>query len=135
MKCPVCQCLLTGRSDKKYCSDQCRSMANNKHKVESQKTLLETNSILRKNRTILRKLCPAGKAVVRREVMDAMGYDFQFFSSLFLTSGKQIYYICYDYAFLPILERGIQKALIVTRQEYMVAWDPWKFVRKSPAQE
>lgn len=134
MKCPVCQGPLTGRSDKKYCSDQCRYMANNKNKNEAQQTLLDVNCILRRNRTILKKLCPVGKAVVRKEVMDVMGYDFQCFSSLFLTSGKQIYYICYDYAFLPILEHGVQKALIVTRQEYMGAWDPWKFVKRNPSQ-
>jgi len=74
-------------------------------------------------------LCPVGKAVVRKEVMDAMGYEVKVFSSLFLTSTKQIYYICYDYAFTPLWEHNVEKALIVNKQEYMNTWDPWKFVK------
>jgi hypothetical protein len=86
--------------------------------------------MLRKNRSILKKLCPVGKTVVRKEVLVAMGYEVKFFSSIFLTSNREIYYICYDYAFTPLLEHNVEKALIVTRQDYMGAWDPWKLVKK-----
>ena len=75
-------------------------------------------------------MCPVGKAIVRKEVLDAMGYEVKVFSSLFVTSNKQIYYICYDYAFTPLIEHNVEKALIVNKQEYMNTWDPWKFVRK-----
>lgn len=129
-KCPICGNPFAGRADKKYCSDQCRYLANNKNKIQAEGPILEINKVLRKNRSILKKLCPVGKAVVRKEVLDAMGYDVSVFSSLFLTSKRQIYYICYDYAFTPIVEHNVQKALIVTRQDYMKSWDPWKFVKK-----
>lgn len=59
-----------------------------------------------------------------------MGYQTRYFSSLFLTKSKQLYYICYDYAFTPILQHGVEKALIVTWQDYMGEWDPWIFVKK-----
>lgn len=72
-----------------------------------------------------------GKATVRRDVLDAMGYDVRVFSSLFLTSKKQIYYVCYDFAFTPILDNNIEKALIVTKQDYMNSWDPWKYVKNN----
>lgn len=129
-KCPVCGDTLTGRMDKKYCSDQCRYIENNKNKHETERPILGTNKILRKNRSILKTLCPVGKATVRREVLEAMGYDVKLFSSLFLTSKKQIYYLCYDYGFTPLLEKGIEKALIITKQDYMNSWNPWKFVNK-----
>ena len=118
------------RTDKKYCSDQCRYLANNKAKIQSERPILDINKALRKNRSILKKLCPVGKAIVRKEVLDAMGYEVKVFSSLFVTSNKQIYYICYDYAFTPLMEHNVEKALIVNKQEYMNTWDPWKFVRK-----
>ena len=105
-------------------------MANNKNKIKTESPILDVNKVLRKNRSILKKLCPVGKAIVRKEVFDAMGYDVSVFSSLFLTSKRQIYYICYDYAFTPIVEHNVEKALIVTRQDYMKSWDPWKFVKK-----
>lgn len=131
-KCLTCGSPLTGRIDRKYCSDQCRYLENNKNKYDSERPLIEINSRLRKNRTILKGLCPAGKATVRKEVMMAMGYDFTLFSSLFLTAKKQVYYLCYDYGFTPLKENGIEKALIITRQEYMNTWDPWKFVNRNP---
>jgi len=127
--CPICQAPISGRMDKKYCGDQCRSTANNKKKLETQRILLVTNQALRKNRTILKTLCPQGKATVRKEVLVMLGYDFTLFCSLFMTSKKQLYYMCYDYGFTPINENGVEKALIITRQNYMGDWNPWKFIK------
>jgi hypothetical protein len=130
LKCPTCNNPIVGRADKKYCSDQCRYLANNKNKFQAERPILDINRVLRKNRSILKALCPVGKATVRRDILDAMGYDVRVFSSLFLTSKKQIYYVCYDFAFTPILDNNIEKALIVTKQDYMNSWDPWKYVKK-----
>lgn len=105
-------------------------MGNNKNKHDTERPILEINSKLRRNRSILKTLCPVGKAIVRKEVMLAMGYDITLFSSLFLTTKKQVYYLCYDYGFTPLIEKGVEKALIITKQEYMNKWDPWKFVNK-----
>ena len=126
----MCDDPLIGRTDRKYCSDQCRYLENNKNKQETERAILEANKTLRKNRAILKKLCPSGKATVRREILDAMGYDVNFFSSIFLTGKKMIYYVCYDYGFTPLLEKGIEKALIITKQDYMNSWNPWKYVDK-----
>lgn len=130
IKCPICNSPFSGRADKKYCSDQCRYIANNKHKIEIERPIQEINKVLRRNRSILKQLCPAGKGIVRREILEAMGFDPSVFSSLYLTSAKQVYYICYDYAFTPILDHLIEKALIVYKQDYMAPWDPWKYVKK-----
>lgn len=128
--CPVCHAPINGRADKKYCSDQCRALANNEKKMETQRVLLTTNQILRKNRTILRTLCPQGKATVRKEVLIAMGFQMDFFTAIFVTRQKQVYYLCYDFGYTPIMEGEVEKALIVTRQEYMKDWDPWKFLHR-----
>jgi hypothetical protein len=106
-------------------------LENNKNKYDAERPILEINSRLRKNRAILKALCPIGKATVRKEVMVAMGYDMTIFSSLFLTTKKQVYYLCYDYGFTPLKEKGVEKALVITRQEYMNTWDPWKFVNQN----
>ena len=126
----MCDDPLIGRTDRKYCSDQCRYLANNKNKQETERPILDANKILRRNRAILKKLCPSGKATIRKEILDAMGYDVNFFSSIFLTGKKMIYYLCYDYGFTPLLEKGIEKALIISKQDYMNSWNPWKYVDK-----
>jgi len=126
-QCPVCKDFFTGRADKKYCSDQCRATANNKLRQNSEKEIISINRILRKNRTILKTLCPVGKATVRKTVMEAMGYNYSVFSSLYLPSSGNLYYLCYDYGFSPIVQNGVERALIITKQNYVGSWDPWKF--------
>lgn len=126
--CPVCQTPIIGRIDKKYCSDQCRTFANKENRTKNQQVLLDINQQLRKNRSILKTLCPQGKATVRKEVLISLGYQVNFFTSIFITQKKQVYYICYDFAYTPVMEGSIEKALIVNRQEYMKNLDPWKFL-------
>ena len=128
-KCPVCSTLLVGRSDKKYCSDQCRAIANNQFKYKTQKLITDTNKRLRRNRTILKTLSPVGKATVRKTILESMGYDFSAFTSLYLSPAGNLYYLCYDYGFSPIVQRGIERALIITRQKYVGDWQPWQFAK------
>lgn len=128
--CRVCNEVLVGRTDKKYCSDQCRYIANNKIKQKNEQPIIEVNSRLRKNRSILRNLCPEGQAVVTKEVLDKMGYTYNLFSSIHVNPNRQIFYICYDYAFTPIAEIEVKKVLIIARQNFPNDWDPWKFIKK-----
>lgn len=128
--CPICHTPIFGRSDKKYCGDQCRSLANKEKKMENQRILIVTNQVLRKNRTILKTLCPQGKATVRKEVLISMGFNLNNFTSIFITGPKQVYYMSYDYGYLPIMEGQTEKALIVSRQEYMTDWNPWKYLQR-----
>jgi predicted nucleic acid-binding Zn ribbon protein len=129
-KCEACGKPLSGRIDKKFCDDQCRATFNNRNKRPHEQNMQRVNAQLRRNRTILKSLCPVGKATVRREVMDEMGFSFGYFTSL---HGKhpKVYFLCYDYAFMPLIERSvehkvpIQKVLIVQRQSFMAHFDPW----------
>ncbi|MEO9869662.1 hypothetical protein [Ekhidna sp.] len=118
---------LAGRMDKKFCDAYCRNSYNNQHKSEDERYIKEINVILRKNRRILKTLCPIGKATVRKEVLDEMGYNYQFFNSLFKTD-TALYYLVYDYGIAPIKEKGVPKALIVQRQSYMdeLGFEIWK---------
>ena len=127
--CPVCSTPFRGRSDKKFCSDQCRATANNQNRLKSEREIIETNKKVRKNRTILKTLCPIGKATVRKSVLVDMGYDFSYFSSLYLPASDHLYYFCYEYGFSPIVQNGVERALIITRQDYVGKWEPWKFIK------
>ena len=118
--CLKCQKKLTGRSDKKFCDAYCRNSYNNIHKAEEEVYMQLTNSIIRKNRRILKILCPQGKATIRKEILEKMGYDFLYFSGLYKGSKSGLlYYLSYDYGFAPIFEKSVEKALIIHRQGYM----------------
>ena len=135
-ECPECGKEIKGRLDKKFCDDFCRNAFNNKARRPHELMIKNTNSQIRRNRRILKILCPSGKATVRREILINMGFDFSFFTSIY--SGKgQVYYISYDFAFTPIIENKkysgekLEKVLIVQRQEYMAAknFNPWSYLK------
>ena len=128
-ECKECGKTLHGRLDKRFCDSYCRNAFNNKVKRTDEQYIMEINRVLRKNRRILKTLSPIGKSTVRKEVLDAMGYDFNTFSSMYRASKSRVYYLCYEFAFNPIIDdRGIEKAVIVNRQDYMGKWQPWKYV-------
>ncbi|MCF6360363.1 MAG: hypothetical protein L3J29_06335 [Cyclobacteriaceae bacterium] len=127
--CKKCGSPLLGRIDKQFCDAYCRNAFNNNVKRTEEKEIIAINSKLRKNRRILKTLSPVGKSTVRKEVMIAMGYDFNIFSSMYRASKNNIYYLCYEYGFSPIVNsRGVEKAVIINKQSYMGDWKPWKYV-------
>jgi hypothetical protein len=125
--CLECGKELKGRLGKKYCDQACKSAYHNRHKSFGEETIRNLNRIMRHNRSILRTLCPEGKATIRKEVMDQMGYDYRYFSSVY-HSPNATYYLVYDYGFAPIYEKGTEKALIIQKQDYMdqISFDIWR---------
>lgn len=123
-KCQECGKELKGRIDKRFCDMSCKSSYHNRHKSPGEETISNFNRILRHNRTILKTLCPQGKSTVRKEVLDHMKYDYRFFTNLFRSNKGALYYLCYDYGFTRIVERGIDKIVIIQRQDYMDRYDP-----------
>lgn len=128
--CLHCGSILTGRSDKRFCSDQCRATHNNRNKAPHEQKMQEINAQLRRNRTILKSLCPIGKATVRKEVLDEMGFDFSCHTSFFGKPGK-LYFFCYDYGYMPLVERSlneqrpVRKVMIIQKQTFTDRADPW----------
>ncbi|MFY0598318.1 MAG: hypothetical protein JXR03_01520 [Cyclobacteriaceae bacterium] len=128
--CANCKIEITGRLDKKFCCDQCRATFNNRSRQSNEHLLMETNRQVRRNRKILRSLCPTGKATVRQEVAAEMGFEFGMFTSIFPSQGK-VYYFSYEYGFMPIVDdQNVKKMVIVQQQDYMKdRFDPWKFIK------
>jgi len=117
--CQVCGQLVIGRSDKKYCSDQCRAQVNNvKKKADTGERLMQDiNRTLRKNRSILKTLSPLGKTTTRKEYLVLQGFDFRYYTHQYHTRQGNIYNFCYEYGYLLLPE---EKVLIVNWQNYMV---------------
>ena len=86
------------------------------------------NTIIRKNRRILKTLSPQGKAIVRKDIAQQLGFDFNQFSSLY-SSKQGVYYLYYDYGFRPLLDNGKEKIQIIQIQDYMKEFNPWKYLK------
>lgn len=65
---------------------------------------------------ILHQLGPVGKTTIRKEYLDKMGFDFQFYTHTFTTKNSNTYKFCYEYGYMDI--EG-DKILIILWQEYM----------------
>ncbi len=105
--CPVCEDPITGRSDKKFCSDQCRNSFNN-HRYSSDSLIIQkTNRILKKNYHILKYLNEAGKTKVKRSKLLQEGFDFSCFTSSYTTQKGSTYHLCYDQGYLALNEKHI----------------------------
>ena len=133
-KCMSCDRPLAGRADKRFCDGQCRANYHNQHKRKSERMIGAVNRQIRKNRSILRKLCPEGKATVRKDRLIDSGFSFQYFSSIYEV-GKLTYYFSYEFGFAPIVQlsktEGLQvhKVLIIQYQENMKGkFDPWRSI-------
>jgi predicted nucleic acid-binding Zn ribbon protein len=100
--CQVCGKLLVGRSDKKFCSDQCRAQLNNRNKKLDAGELIihDINRILRKNRSILKTISPMGRTTTRQEYLVMLGFDFSYYTHQLSTQKESFYTCCYEYGYI-----------------------------------
>ncbi len=114
--CLECGEPLIGRSDKKFCSDQCRNTFNNKLRKDFNNTMRNINNILRKNRRILNKYNPHGKAKVHKKMLLDAGFDFDYMTNIYETQKGLRYIFCYDQGYI---ESDNDIITIVERKEYV----------------
>lgn len=115
-KCLECGFEIIGRSDKKFCSDQCRNTYNNRLKQDSNNYVRNVNSILRKNRRILEEYNPNGKAKVHHNKLKDKGFNFDYYTNTYKTKAGKTYYFCYEFGYLPIEDNFFA---LVMKQEYV----------------
>jgi predicted nucleic acid-binding Zn ribbon protein len=125
-QCPSCRGNFKGRKDKRFCSEKCRHLFNRALQQQEDEPLTKAFQAIRRNRSLLKRLCAGKKAIASRETMEAMGFDSTAFSSLHVNGRNQTYYFCADYGFLPIKRDGKETALIIHREPYATSSDPWK---------
>ena len=101
-QCLDCGANLKGRSDKKFCDDQCRSNFNNRAKAGINTSMKPVNSILRKNHAILSKLCPENKIKIKKDELLKNGFNPDYHTHLLQTQNGNTYYFCYEYGVLRL---------------------------------
>ena len=112
--CLDCSNTLRGRTDKKFCDDQCRSNFNNRMKAGQQGCIGPINSILRKNHTVLSRICIGEKVRTSKDKLLINGFNPDYHTHLRQTQNGKTYYFCYDYGFLFLNKDEI---LIVKKME------------------
>lgn len=115
-RCLECNEPLKGRSDKKFCSDQCRNSYHNEINRDDINFIRNVHNILRKNRRILAELNPDDKTEVHKDQLIIKGYNFQFHTNTYTTKNGDVFFFCYEQGY-KILDNN-RYALIV-RNEHL----------------
>ena len=101
-KCLECGEVLHGRSDQKYCNDQCRNTFNNRLSGETNNHIRRINRILKRNQPFLSVLNTKGRTTIKRDELLKKEFDFNYFTNLITTRYGRVYYFCYDQGYSPI---------------------------------
>jgi len=96
-KCLDCGDVLRGRSDKKFCSDQCRNNYNNRLNKDANSYVRNVHQLLRRNRRILSDLYDEGRLRVHKDALFALGFNFSFFTHTIETSTGEKFRYCYEF--------------------------------------
>ncbi len=114
--CQQCGELFFGRVDKKFCSDYCRTIFNNNLNKDATKIVNRINHVLRKNRRILELLNTKGNTKVHRLKMQDEGFNFDYFTNVYVTKTSKKYIFVYDQGYLAIDE---DYYILVHKKEYI----------------
>ncbi len=114
--CEECKGEFHGRSDARFCSDDCRSTFHNRKNYQDNKLKREINKILWSNRQILKKINPDGKKSVLKSKVQERGFNFNYYTNEYRTKSGNLYKFCYDYGYMELRNDYLS---IVQRQEYV----------------
>jgi hypothetical protein len=95
-KCIVCESKLSGRDDKKFCTDACRIEYHNQLKRTGSRFVRMINERLRKNHRILCELNCEGITKTNRASLVIRGFDFNLITMIERSSNGDKYFYIYD---------------------------------------
>lgn len=100
--CMNCRKIIVGRSDKKFCSDECRTMFNNRKYRERYYGMTRIDRILKKNHSIIDSLYKKGKRKIAFSALFGMGFNFEYVTSMRESPDMYSSYVagCYNYFYI-----------------------------------
>ncbi|MEE9437361.1 MAG: hypothetical protein V3V14_00085 [Saprospiraceae bacterium] len=115
-KCLQCEDPVRGRSDKKFCCDDCRTAYNNTLNRDANNFVTKINRILRGNRRILAAFNPTGKTKIKKEKLLTAGFNFGYHTNIYETKAGRVYMFCYDQGYIKLDDTYYA---LVFRKEYV----------------
>ena len=100
--CLTCEKPVKGRTDKKFCDDNCRNNYNNNLKAGCNNLVRNINNALGKNRRILESLIPEGEEMgkISKEKLLQEGFFFKYITHIYTNKKGANYFYCYDHGYL-----------------------------------
>lgn len=100
--CIECGKKVQGRSDKIYCSIECRNAYHNRQNSNVNNRMRNINNILRRNYRLLSQLNPKQKTKVHKSKLLDRDFNFHFFTHIYTTKAGKQYRFIYDLGYLDL---------------------------------
>ncbi|HPK10780.1 MAG TPA: hypothetical protein PK246_10635 [Saprospiraceae bacterium] len=111
--CLHCGKKLVGRSDKVFCSIECKNIFNYNKKKNTKSETAIIDSYLHRNHEILTTLMGnSKKEVFDRLIISRTGFKFDFITGVYKNKEGKIYYLVYNFAWMEFSD---QKILVVKK--------------------
>ena len=114
--CKSCGGIVVGRSDKIFCSSDCRTEYHNIQNRLKHKYFRQVNAILKRNYNILLSLNESGKTKLKKETLEKSQFNFQYFTNTYVTKKGMIYVFVYDQGYLELSNNVIA---LVKKESYI----------------
>ncbi len=107
--CKLCKKPVFGRSDKIFCSTQCKSVYHIKLNKATSIATLQIDKILHRNRSSLLEIL--GKTTkslkINREFLDAKKFNFDYFTHYHINSQNKMVHFVYDFSWMIFSDQEI----------------------------
>ncbi|WP_246160852.1 hypothetical protein [Maribacter flavus] len=74
---------------------------------------------LRLNRKILKEFNKGGKVTVRKELLTDVGFNDRYHTHIWRNQKGDVYQFIYEYGYLPRMENGREKYVLIIWQDFM----------------
>ena len=102
--CRECGAPLTGRSDKKFCSSDCRTSWHNRNYSDMLRKAAAVNRVLMRNRKLISAVYEKGIRNISINDIRMAGFDRRYFTSVEKPPLRPSVYHCYEFSY--VLRRG-----------------------------
>ncbi len=105
--CIFCGRELSGRSDKKFCDDNCRNNYGYQHNKYNNDVVNKINKSLLYNRNILKSITKCRRKIVKKQMLVDNDFDFDMMTGVRKTHKQQEYRLLYDYAYRCVNDEDV----------------------------
>ena len=105
--CIFCGRELIGRSDKKFCDDNCRNNHSYKQNKYNNDVINKVNKSLLYNRNILKSIVKSRRKIVKKQILVNNKFNFEMMTGVRRTQKQQEYKLVYDYAYRYINDEDV----------------------------
>lgn len=116
--CKMCKVEIQGRSDKEFCSIDCKNRYHSRLRAVTRKVTYKTDLILHRNRSILLEVI--GKNLVQKKVhrklLDRKKFNYSYITGIHTNKHGKIVYHVYDFSWLIFSD---EEVLIIHKKNYV----------------